>query len=362
MTCYNCNEPDHAANRCPKSKSVVCYKCQKAGHIARDCKFSAKPIHRENNNVAIGVSRADKVLHIGSEEKYFKDAYINGQYVRCYVDLGSSCVALRQDVPDELKITYLEGSFDQLTGYGNGTVTPVGMLTASLTLHEVTARVKIHVVPQESQAIPLIVDHPYTEQDHMEIVSRPNELLIRPVEEADTEQQQKTMFWVKEATVISNNYVGYIAAHTEISDKDICIEGGLREDGKLIPRCLVKTDEEGTSIVLILNISGGDVTIKEGTVLTRGESVTTDVGVVRREVNKEAVTVEAINTDLSGEDAELVKNVLNDFKDLIAKNVYQIGCTNRMEMTITLIDASPISPTVLTRDITQSTHADFDAL
>ncbi|XP_017888659.1 uncharacterized protein LOC108630107, partial [Ceratina calcarata] len=193
-------------------------------------------------------------------------------------------------------ISYLEGTFESLTGYGNGTVTPVGMLTTSLTIDGVTAKVKIHVISQKYQPIPLIVGHPYTEQDHVEIVSRVNELLIRRVDDSKADEPQKTILWVKEA--------------------DVSLEGGIREDGQLIPRCVVKADDQGMSMVPVLNISGGELVIDERTILTRGEAVMSN--------------------------ARTVIDIINDFKDLIAKNICQIGCIDRAEMSVTLIDDNPV--------------------
>lgn len=92
----------------------------------------------------------------------------------------------------------------------------------------------------------------------------------------------------------------------------------------------------------MLNISGRPAEIKEGTILTRGETINTAPEVVERELNKEAVTVDEINTELPIETAEEIVSILNDFKDLIARNIRQIGCTNKMEMSITLADSNPV--------------------
>ncbi|KAF7418307.1 hypothetical protein HZH68_000960 [Vespula germanica] len=44
------------------------------------------------------------------------------------------------------------------------------MLTVNLTINGINAKVKIHVVPIKYQAIPLIMRHLYTEQEHIEIM------------------------------------------------------------------------------------------------------------------------------------------------------------------------------------------------
>lgn len=137
---------------------------------------------KENARQPTDSMSMNKVLHIESGRnhvKYFKNTYINGRHVTCYVDLGSSCVALRKDFVEEAGFTYLDGSFDRLTGYGDRSVTPLGLLTATLSIGGVAAMVRIHVVLENCQVIPLIVGHPFTEQSYVEIISRANELVIK---------------------------------------------------------------------------------------------------------------------------------------------------------------------------------------
>ncbi|XP_076394117.1 sphingosine kinase 2 isoform X3 [Megachile rotundata] len=347
-TCFNCKREGHTAKQCDKPKGNRCFRCDEVGHYAKYCKSAAvsakQHVSKEQTPVAKG-----SVLHIQpgqNHAKYFKDAYINGNHMRCYVDLGSSCVALREDVAQEAGLTYLEGSFGQLTGYGDGTVTPVGMMTARITIDGVEARAQIHVVPKKCQVIPLIVGHPFTEQEDIEIISRPNELIIkkvnRPIEGVESERS-KTPLWSTEEMIIPNNYLGCIAAHTEINNQDICIEGGVRNDGQLIPRCIISTDSEGRSLIPVLNISGADLHIKERTALSRGEVVEEGHEPADREVNVEPIKLDEVNTDLPKEEAEHVVSILNDFKDLIARNIRQVGHTNMAEMKISLMDATPIA-------------------
>lgn len=60
-------------------------------------------------------------------------------------------------------------------------------------------------------------------------------------------------------------------------------------------------------------------------------------------MNDTSITMEEINTDLQGEDAEKVLNTVNEYKDLVAKNMRQIGCTNLAEMKINLTKSTPIN-------------------
>lgn len=52
-------------------------------------------------------------------------------------------------------------------GYGKSVIQPVGLFTAVSVKNDVKAKVKmkIHVAPEESQEVSLIVRHLYTEQE-----------------------------------------------------------------------------------------------------------------------------------------------------------------------------------------------------
>lgn len=65
------------------------------------------------------------------------------------------------------------------------------------------------------------------------------------------EQEAKTPILAKEAVVIPHNYVGFVSLRTNLRNKDLSLEGDIREDGRMIQRCFINTDEKGVSEVLI---------------------------------------------------------------------------------------------------------------
>lgn len=56
-----------------------------------------------------------------------------------------------------MRFSYFEYESTPLVGYGQVIVKPDGLFTAMLVVDGVTAKVKIHVVPEESQEMSLIV-------------------------------------------------------------------------------------------------------------------------------------------------------------------------------------------------------------
>ncbi|XP_077275167.1 uncharacterized protein LOC143904389 [Temnothorax americanus] len=352
IRCFKCKEDGHHANKCPQAKVIVCFKCSGKGHYAKDCKGEEQTNKTGASNTATTskTNTSKTVMQITGTQthiKYFKDVYINDKYVKSYIDLGSSCVALRDDIAEEEGFTYLEGDFEPLIGYGSGEVKPKGLFTANLTVDGVTARVKIHVVPKEYQTIPLIVGHPYTEASNVVMISKPGELRIGTDESdllrIEPESTRKTVLWATEATVIPNNFLGHVMVRGDLQGCDVSVEGRIQEDGQLIPRCLISADDEGRSILHVLNMTGKDLKIKEGATITRGDiSTPSDETPRRQEVNEEEIKLEEINTDAPEEDIPKLLEVLNQYKDLIARNMRQIGCTKKAEMKIKLHDTTPV--------------------
>lgn len=343
--CYRCKQIGHTANKCTESKSkVTCFKCGKTGHISRACTENAQ-------KGSPGTTTQDKpasVLHISGDthQKYFKDAYLNGRLVRCYVDLGSSVVTLREDTANEMGLTYHETTLNSFVGYGEGRVQPLDIMTTDISVDGVQVRTDVHVVPRGSQAVPMIIGHPYTENPEVVIISGGGEL--RVTTKADNPMQitpsaaDKTTLRASEMHVIPNNYVGHIFVDGEHPNQSLCVEGGVREVGPIVPRCIVATDEEGRAVLPVLNVTGRPITIKPGDTISRGELCTE--GTFQREVNDEPVTLEQIDTDMQGEEArQLIDNrTLNDNRELIARTLQQLGKTSDATMRIELTSDRPV--------------------
>lgn len=108
-------------------------------------------------------------------EKYFQEALIEGKPVKAYVDLGSQCITLCHADADYLGVTYAKTTDRcKIGGYGFDYVIPCGISQVHLTVDQASARVPIYIVPNGSQAIPLLDGKPFTDQPHFTIIRRRN--------------------------------------------------------------------------------------------------------------------------------------------------------------------------------------------
>lgn len=177
VVCYKCKKTGHIAKMCTKlNNEATCFKCGKRGHYARAC---ATKIDNSDSSTKTDDVPENAVRHINgnSHRKYFKDAKVNVQSIRGYVDLGSSVNAIRKNAANSIGInTYYEAGMKPFTGYGNGTVQPLGVVTAEIEVDDVKVRTEIYIVPNEYQEIPLLIGHPFTERPGVVILSTPEEL------------------------------------------------------------------------------------------------------------------------------------------------------------------------------------------
>jgi hypothetical protein len=146
-----------------------------------------------------------------------------------------------------------------------------------LEIDGVGADVNFYVVPRETQKIPLLVGHPFTEQPHIRIIKTKDEIRVEKDTTATVNSTpEKVVLWAKDASVIPENFLGHVVLRTNKINTDPCGEGGVRQivslDCGLVSRCVVKTDEIGNAVLPELNISGKDVTVKEGSKMARGET------------------------------------------------------------------------------------------
>jgi hypothetical protein len=82
--------------------------------------------------------------------------------------------------------------------------------------------------------------------------------------------------------------MGHVIVKSDVRERELCVEGGLREIGGVVMRCVVTTDKEG----------GKDVTVNKTDNVARGEPYRK--GTCRVKVKDDPIELSEINTELTG--------------------------------------------------------------
>jgi hypothetical protein len=286
-TCFRCKGVGHFANSCPSRPQTTCFTCNQPGHKSPECPQGRQPL---------------VIQHVYSTNdtnlKYYKDAVVNGEVVKSYLDLGSTVCVMRDDLVPKLNLMCDWSDKRKIVGYGGAVTMTLGTTNVHLEVDGVGADVNFYVVPRETQKIPLLVGHPFTEQPHIRIIKTKDEIRVEKDTTATVNSTpEKVVLWAKDASVIPENFLGHVVVRSNKINTDPCGEGGVRQivslDCGLVSRCVVKTDEIGEAVLPELNISGRDVTVKEDSEMARGETCVD--GTLCRKVNTVPVIVSEVD-------------------------------------------------------------------
>jgi hypothetical protein len=332
-TCFRCKEVGHFANSCPSRPKITCFTCNQPGHKSPECR------QRQPLVIQHVYSTNDTNL------KYYKDAVVNGEAVKSYLDLGSTVCVMRDDLVPKLNLMCDWSDKRKIVGYGGAVTTTLGTTNVHLEIDGVGADVNFYVVPRETQKIPLLVGHPFTEQPHIRIIKTKDEIRVEKDTTATVNSTpEKVVLWAKDASVIPENFLGHVVLRTNKINTDPCGEGGVRQTVSLdcgrVSRCVVKTDEIGEAVLPELNVSGRDVSVEEDTKMARGETCVD--GTLGRKVNTVPVIVSEVDTEVIEEEATPVIETIDECQDLVPRNLKQIGCANLTKMDIRLNDDKPV--------------------
>lgn len=365
--CFNCNKYGHLSLNCPSpQRRARCGVCNRIGHEARNCKEKESGPRLFQSVVNLDIRAAD-----AANEKYFMLAKANGHDVRAYVDLGSQCVTIRREDADRIgvKCTAIDKPLT-IGGYGSGRVTPCGEANVNLTVDQATADVPVLIVPNDSQAIPLIVGQPFTEQPHVTIVRRGNTLRIfeeqKNVDESDDTLQsieipdlpkRPVCLWARESTVVPPNYVGFVKLYVTGGEPnaDVFVDAQLRcQEGRehCIPRCVVNVDEANETCIPVMNVSHHVLSIKAHDRVARAEICYLDEQPMRNEGPSCSATqprpVANVNfktgSSVTPEHRQKLGQLIDEYRDCFADSVSEIGHTNVAEMKIEVATDEPVSP------------------
>ncbi|KAL1481482.1 hypothetical protein MTO96_034453 [Rhipicephalus appendiculatus] len=317
--CFNCNKYGHLFLKCPSpQRRARCNVCNRSGHEVRNCRERDSEPRLFQSVVDLDIPAAD-----AANEKYFMLAKVNGKEVRAYVDLG---------------------------------------------IDQATADVPVLIVPNESQAIPIIVGQPFTEQPHVTVVRRRNTVRIfeeeKNVDESDDTLQsikipdlprRPVCLWSKESTVVPPNYVGFVKLYVTGSEPnaDVFVDAQLRcQEGRehCIPRCAVKVDAANETCIPVINASYEELSFKANERVARSEiyylneeptqNVKSSCSATRP-CSTATVNVKT-GPSVTPEHREKLDRLIEEYRDCFADSIAEISRTKAAGMKIKMTTEEPV--------------------
>lgn len=356
-TCFNCKEKGHLFNKCPKP-ILKCDNCQKFGHVTKDC-FKSKETNVRSSDKKTMLTQKTK-----SDSKYYKEATLNNSIkVKSYVDFGSDCTLIRQDIVDQYSLPKLENDIPNIKGFGNGFSTPLGRTKINIRVGDVGADIEAYIVESCLLTEPLLIGQDFTERpdvlviktcDKLDILKRNiTEDLMNIHTENANKESEKVVLRIKVDTVIKDfNFVD--CSEESEMNCDILVEDSIRKLDKAVYQVIggVYNVKRGECQIAIYNSSNEPIFLRKGSVMVRSNQKITSTLAGKpshncRRVNSGTllpVTLDEIkiNPNLTLLQKQQVLQLINKYRDCFAQNLSELGCTDKAEMHIELNDTTPV--------------------
>ena len=401
--CFNCEEYGHISVNCSQpQRRKRCVKCNKVGHLSAVC--PDKHHYKSSNTFSKGTPGPTntQTLHITEDQKtqstesstqfekdstvhmlhvtlpsredgnskYFHNATINGETFESYVDFGSKCVAIKEDVVKGLKLE--KRDLEQpcsIGGYGNGRVDPLGWTEFDLTIDLATVKVSAYIVPDFVQQIPVLVGQPFTEHPSVTVVKRKGYIRFFHEDEntADDEGQltsfvppelprRKISLRMKTQTILPPNYVGFLDVYTEgpTDGGDYFIDQCTRirkNREHCIPSCVISVNESLTTRIPVLNNSTVDIIFRKDERIARAEickqgKLPGDQAVLHTtedELGLLPIEDMKINPKLEVDQHRRLVDLLQKYRDVFAVSAREMGEAKGVKMKIELTSDEPVT-------------------
>lgn len=155
----------------------TCSLCKKRGHTAAECDLNSnfdrleREARRFSELASKGLVTNNNVMHGSLSQtptfsKYFTDVAINGIPLRGYVDTSSLASTIREENASYLKLPVFKLKSSVL-GFSGLPITTSGIIEVPICIDRAIANVKLHVVPNYVQVIPIVIGQNFLGQSHI---------------------------------------------------------------------------------------------------------------------------------------------------------------------------------------------------
>ncbi|XP_073942510.1 cactin, spliceosome C complex subunit [Choristoneura fumiferana] len=362
VTCYNCKEKGHVSSKCTKPLNK-CDNCNIIGHKSADC-FRNKSINSNNNNKSSDKKTMFAQSH-KPDSKFYKQVLINTSIpIKCYIDFGSDCTLVRQDIVDSHSLPKFDNDLPIIRGFGNNSYTPTGRTKFSLTIGEITADVDAYIVDSSVLTEGLLVGQNFTERPEVVVIKTHERLdILRRDIRTDLAELPNNIepavpkVVLRIVTDTSVNGCEFVECKSiEQKDCDVFVEDSSRYQ-KNMEYCViggVYNVHDGDCKIAVYNYSAAPVTLEAGSLFVRANVISALEPpknlrsiTCNRIINQSALVPLAesdinMNPKLSAEQSNALVQLVNKYRVCFAQNLSELGCTDASEMVIELADQTPV--------------------
>lgn len=367
LKCFNCSELGHTAIKCEKPLKK-CNKCFRVGHEEAYCNRNERHNYLNNRTDNKTPSTSQKIQkitesNVNTVDKYVKEITINNTPYSAFIDFGSECSVIKSSVAQNMNLTVSRENLPALKGFGSGNNTlPMGSCEASVQIDGVTADIKMYIVNDELLKTDLLIGQSLTELPSVRVYKTDTDLYLYT--------DDTTLDKIKLYNDMDVNITGtqMIPVHSE--DK---ISGQvyvpsctcLQENRQYIILQGIYSLKEGCGHLIIVNISGQNITLEGEKLLSRGHRLpdlsnfktkTTEINKIKMvtvcenefrktDTVKQDITAEILNIgeDIKEDEKNKLLALLNKYRECFALSPQELGLTPVTEMHIKVLDDSPIS-------------------
>ena len=306
--CHRCGQLGHYVKECPGARTLRCYKCNEIGHVSKNCTQSEKTLKNEVNVV-------NTIGTVNNKDKYMKNILIGNVMISAFIDQGSSdcTITASTAIREGFKI---ERCISDLRGFGTNEniIRSYGVIRECVQVDDAKAdNIQFRVVPDEAQNYEVIIGRNFTELAHIVYVKMGESLKF------------------SNSDLISNEFFLDMRMTDELKVKNNC----SNNPGTI--KCIEMLAIEKIIKVPYVNISDKVVNFQKG---DRVEKLRyTEEKVMSNYVKPRSEILEnEINTDpkITKEQKNELVVILNKYRECFASNIFELGCTNEIEMKIQL--------------------------
>lgn len=281
-----------------------------------------------------------------------------------YIDLGSSCSTIRISNFKELELPYNTLDVSTLQGYGNGFTTTLGSAKVKIKIDNVEADIKINIVGDNLQNVPMFIGRNFTELPNVLIIKNKTKIKFMDSNLADNTDfantvnkppAKKVILKLAKDTNIPQDHVGNVHVYCDGHQGDVFIETIIcSQEGReyVVPNVVLRISANDRIFLPCINLSDNDLIFRKDVILARAWPCTEEESALLSSETINHITNSEIS--LLPEDDIIIGSVpdevkrklielLNEYRDCFAQVIEELGCAKSAEMHIQLKDDKPFS-------------------